>query len=1370
MGNEQSAPTPRRRPPNKLSKPRTNNHSNANLLDRRASAPVSRRNSISTNGSPTKIRGSAIPVDALVETIEGRKEEKSRRRMSLFRSKSAKPHSRKPEEDTDGDTSTVEPDPFVQSSHRWSREPRVRGNSFTTQSSVEPPGEFEQPSHRWSAHPRVRAYSVTTSSSLTSSIRSERVYPEQPTPATQAGLTKPPMRSRMSLQTYAHHPRLSLVAELPSPQPDNTNGIKRLSRYGQEDGSPGGLTEASRTNSESALYAPIRRRSLLQHGVATRTSFVESDHRSSLPSQASPDNTPPRKPVPPPQEDLSDDMRDYYYNPSKPTSSPLSDLVLLGPNPAFADIGPRTETPTQLEHIGTFKLGTLRITNGAASPVSSFRSAEEDYVAAGNTRRSQDSTHENGHNHRSKTLSIPAETRKMPWIVRAESPLRQAQELEHKSLTIETQIPFIDPSFKWIDFEGTEQLLKSTESPTKALELARDYQQDLALSPFSFDNSPLPSPRLESTSKHTAIEDDLFEAEPATPNITPNLSARAPRSFDSAYDNGFAPPVRVVKGPREHPPKPLAKADSGYSSNISLRSFKRDSVQADVQAEELPPTAPKGPPSRVASSTYSVASADSDLTLRMKRSLPSLPPQEPPPPPPMREAPPVPPPHSPTYDLMKEYPNPPAPEKDIRASKSQPLLSVPSKHTHQKSMPNTAPARNVREESPANSELSTTSSNSSRWSSKSKISKRPVPLQPAKRDPSPKPQPRTPEPVYTVQAFRSPSEQLRIPAPSIEARRHLDERVETFPVQTFPNTYSGHAGLRHSSSKETLGTIFSVGSAEVRDELNFARLQGALPPVPVQPSIPEYPVKTPVRKEIPTPKPEFNRRNTFQVAPPVPAQDMGKKESRWGRRSLHSSTTMGRDRSLPRLPASQPAVKPISNEKLEDHLTSYDTISSSLGKSPYELAAAIPKPKQTSVNERAKSITAQFEADAAARFNLARANSQIAHQEPGPHLVTRVRSYDSIANGNPFSSNNNSRRSSREHHPPPQVQRNNSPWRPAPVSVPTSYSTQSLPLQLPNSQSPLTAHPPQFHRSFPNVEREEKRLSNASTGSARTKAQPPVSMTTQRNSKLVQSSQPIGPPPAQAPPPPPTRAENKNQSQENGWSNTASAWAARRQSAGEALQSRKSIEMRRPTPQELRSRKSMDGSRMNRPTSEQRELKGRGSYDQMRWEQGAQHEAKMQTKGWNVGVGYEDAHAYPSPPRQLQQSWSMGANANPNQQSQEYDHTYGSSLRYSHSYDDKENFHHQAQEYYEMEQQEDAQLGEQIHQRKTSTSEMLVLDRFSGGLDYGYEPGLGLVGSAGTRSVGKMANANRKSVVAAERWGVDLSDVPVFLQRVRVEG
>lgn len=55
-------------------------------------------------------------------------------------------------------------------------------------------------------------------------------------------------------------------------------------------------------------------------------------------------------------------------------------------------------------------------------------------------------------------------------------------------------------------------------------------------------------------------------------------------------------------------------------------------------------------------------------------------------------------------------------------------------------------------------------------------------------------------------------------------------------------------------------------------------------------------------------------------------------------------------------------------------------------------------------------------------------------------------------------------------------------------------------------------------------------------------------------------------------------------------------------------------------------------------------------------------------------------------------------------------------------------------------------------------------DRYSGGLGYGWERGSGFGGSAGTRQ-GSDQSAKRKSVKLSESFGVDLSDVPVFLTR-----
>ncbi|KKY28994.1 hypothetical protein UCRPC4_g00183 [Phaeomoniella chlamydospora] len=58
--------------------------------------------------------------------------------------------------------------------------------------------------------------------------------------------------------------------------------------------------------------------------------------------------------------------------------------------------------------------------------------------------------------------------------------------------------------------------------------------------------------------------------------------------------------------------------------------------------------------------------------------------------------------------------------------------------------------------------------------------------------------------------------------------------------------------------------------------------------------------------------------------------------------------------------------------------------------------------------------------------------------------------------------------------------------------------------------------------------------------------------------------------------------------------------------------------------------------------------------------------------------------------------------------------------------------------------------------------------RYSGGLQYGYHHGKGIVGSAGSRSFSGEKATERKSVQLSEGYGIDLSDVPVIARVQRV--
>ncbi|KAJ8608794.1 hypothetical protein MRB53_039479 [Persea americana] len=69
----------------------------------------------------------------------------------------------------------------------------------------------------------------------------------------------------------------------------------------------------------------------------------------------------------------------------------------------------------------------------------------------------------------------------------------------------------------------------------------------------------------------------------------------------------------------------------------------------------------------------------------------------------------------------------------------------------------------------------------------------------------------------------------------------------------------------------------------------------------------------------------------------------------------------------------------------------------------------------------------------------------------------------------------------------------------------------------------------------------------------------------------------------------------------------------------------------------------------------------------------------------------------------------------------------------------------------------------QHHAHRTSES---LIDRYGGGLGYGWDRRLGFNGSAGTRSAPDSGTTvNRKSVLISNTYGLDLSDVPVFLRR-----
>lgn len=129
MGNTQSAEAPRK-PPNRLSKPRTNSSTPNLLITKTPSA--SRRNSLSSNVSPPNNPYSTASVvePAVSEAPEKvvKDELKQRKRTSIFRSKSAQEHVPQMEIVRAGQSDFPEPLPVERFTRSSSR---VRSDSIT---------------------------------------------------------------------------------------------------------------------------------------------------------------------------------------------------------------------------------------------------------------------------------------------------------------------------------------------------------------------------------------------------------------------------------------------------------------------------------------------------------------------------------------------------------------------------------------------------------------------------------------------------------------------------------------------------------------------------------------------------------------------------------------------------------------------------------------------------------------------------------------------------------------------------------------------------------------------------------------------------------------------------------------------------------------------------------------------------------------------------------------------------------------------------------------------------------------------------------------------------------------------------------------
>ncbi|OBT47828.1 hypothetical protein VE00_01517 [Pseudogymnoascus sp. WSF 3629] len=614
--------------PNKLSKPRTNTSAN-NVLDVPGGG-ISRKSSLASVNGRGKRRSSSVPARSDVDLPftedvggdsgpgRGRQQERDKRASrlsSLFRSKSSTPGSivlqDRPDDqwildDNGGVESLDNSDPL----RRYSQlglagyAQDLPTDSYSVTDST--PDLHRSPSYIRYQQARLSLVAETSSAvQMNDTLRRQRLA------ETEAILTR----------NASVHSRDSNASN----------------RYSMRSGTSPALsarmssTEQVHIQPENYTSHSARRRSHLTPGVATRMGEADRGSRSSRlqkqnpkarrQSAAEPESSQTfthhfeRSKTLPSEEEIYS-----YYDQSKRSESPTEDLEMPAPlqKPRFREditSTQRMSTPTDLRHIGSFELGSLRITNGVATPNAAntpkARRAppadiEADNVSPRTTAISLASLarrhpSEQGKMHEAKQPRQPEITANPADQLTVDPPSRSPS-------TATKQSAYSDVLA--ISRASSQRLETAPQIPGGASELAEFYRLDIDFLPslFSADLSMPSTPKLETSSKRTSEEDELFEdarselgvfedarSELGTIGRRSPLS-EAPRKRD---DELFLPAVETMSPRRPAQTmntstharlEPLAVPDSGYSSYTSLGSVQSSGSQSKLRDASESPT------------------------------------------------------------------------------------------------------------------------------------------------------------------------------------------------------------------------------------------------------------------------------------------------------------------------------------------------------------------------------------------------------------------------------------------------------------------------------------------------------------------------------------------------------------------------------------------------------------------------------------------------------------------------------------------------------------------------------------------------------------------------------------------------------------
>lgn len=361
----------------------------------------------------------------------------------------------------------------------------------------------------------------------------------------------------------------------------------------------------SRTNSEVSLYTPMRRRSMIQTpGVATRAQQTAT--------QAS--ATPNSRHSLPPTPCLSNN-RSMEPSVTRRMTMPAGPIDL-------ASIKLSVDTPSEADYrqLGGMKFGSLRITNGAPDltpfPQDDDKSRSDkdlgyfEYKQSTSEKKASEPSQEEG-NSRSQTAP-------MGQIQKA-----AGQKGENLSYATRMRItPCVDSSrLQIVDVKGT---MPSSPSAQPVSSTSPLYVQQ--------PKKCVAQPGKEGASRATIVATDTIDiksdtsARANTPKYQLELEHKTVKTL-ARSDSGF---ISSPSSDTSH--KALSKADSGYSSNVSLRSLRSLKPDAFNRTRKSFETQSSGTPERRASEKSSTSSTPSTTAQRQHvRSKSELPPPPPPP-------------------------------------------------------------------------------------------------------------------------------------------------------------------------------------------------------------------------------------------------------------------------------------------------------------------------------------------------------------------------------------------------------------------------------------------------------------------------------------------------------------------------------------------------------------------------------------------------------------------------------------------------------------------------------------------------------------------------------------------------------------------